>query len=108
MSTDSYGGGDDPHTEGRAVPPYEGRRESADVDPAEAGTQDGANVGGATGPVADPESKAPDPAGTDRGATASPADEQPADQMPETEASDPGVGPAHVPGTTRAEDVGGI
>ncbi len=28
MSTDSYVGGDDPDTEGRAVPPYEGRRET--------------------------------------------------------------------------------
>jgi hypothetical protein len=68
--------------------------------------QDDAKVGGATEPVEDPEMKAPDPDETARGATASPADEQPADQMPETEASDPGVGPAHVPGTTRGEDVG--
>ena len=55
--------------------------------------------------VADPSAKAPDPAETERGATASPADEQPADQMAETEASDPGVGPAHYPGTTRGDDL---
>src|SRR3954463_5881119 len=37
--------------EGKAVPPYEGRRESADVDDEEKRRRDGANVGGATGPV---------------------------------------------------------
>ena len=88
------------------LPPYEGRSETADVDPQEQSTKDGAKVGGATGPVEDDRSKAPEPADTDRGAVASPADEQPADQMPETEESDPGVGPAHVTGATRGEDVG--
>ena len=67
MSTDSYVGGDDPDTAGRAVPPYEGRRETADVDPQEKSTKDGAKVGGATGPVEDDERKAPDPADTPRG-----------------------------------------
>ena len=106
MSTDSYVGGNDPDTQGRAVPPYEGRRETADVDPQEQSTKDDAKTAGATGPVEDAERKAADPADTARGGVASPADAQPADQMSETEASDPGVGPAHVPGTTRGEVVG--
>jgi hypothetical protein len=105
MSTDSYVGGDDPDTEGRAVPPYEGRRETADVDPPDESGVGGARVGGATGPVTDEDQKAADPDATARGATASPADEQPADRMPESESSDAGVGPAHIPGTTRGEDV---
>ena len=104
MSTESHVGGDDPDTEGRAVPPYEGRRESADVDDQSESVKDGAKVGGATGPVSDPDPKAPEPAETERGAVASPADEQPADQMPESEDSDAGVGPAHVAGTPRGED----
>lgn len=105
MSTGSYVHGDDPDTEGRAIPPYEGRRETADVDPQDESTKDGAKVAGATGLVEDPEMKAPDPADTEGGATTSPADEQPADQMPETEDSADGVGPAHDPGTPRAEDL---
>lgn len=105
MSTESHIGGDDPDTEGRSIPPYDGRRESADVDDASQSVRDGAKVAGATGPVEDAASKAPEPAQTDRGAVASPADEQPADQMPESEHSDPGVGPAHVAGTPRAEDL---
>lgn len=105
MSTDSFVGGDDPDTEGRTLPPYEGRREADDPDPQSESTKDGAKTAGATGLVEDPEMKAPDPADTPRGATASPADEHPASEMSESEASDPGVGPAHVPGTSRAEDL---
>jgi hypothetical protein len=105
MSTDSYVGGNDPDTQGRAVPPYEGRRETADVDSQEKSTKDDAKTAGATGPITDPEMKASDPGDTARGGVASPADEQPAGQMPESETSDPGVGPAHVPGTSRGEDL---
>jgi hypothetical protein len=105
MSTESHVGGDDPDTEGRTIPPYEGRREDADVDDASASVKDGAKVGGATGPVQDDEMKAPEPAETERGAVASPADEQPPDSLPESEDSDAGAGPAHVVGTTRGEDV---
>jgi hypothetical protein len=105
MSTDTPAGSDELAAAGSTVPPYEGRREDADIDPQEESSKDEAKVGGATGPVADPSAKAPDPAETERGATASPADEQPADQMVETKASDPGVGPAHYPGTTRGEDL---
>ena len=107
MSTDIPSGSEEQVTAGSTVPPYEGRRVDADIDPQEESSKDDARVGGATGPVADPSAKAPDPAETERGATASPADEQPADQMAEVEESDPGVGPAHVPGTTRGEDLSG-
>ena len=104
MSTESHVGGSDPDTTGRAVPPYEGRRETADVDPQDESTTDGAKVAGATGPVEDDQFKAGDPDATERGTVASPADEQPADQMPESEESDPGVDLSHVAGTSRGED----
>ena len=92
--------------QGSAVPPYEGRRESADVDGEEKLHRDGANVGGATGPVESEEQKAPEPAGTPRGAVASPADEQPAAESGGPDPGEASVGPAHHPGTTRGEDVG--
>ena len=63
--------------EGKAPPPYEGRRETADVDEEEKLRRDGANVGGATGPVESDDRKAPDPADTPRGPVASPAEETP-------------------------------
>jgi hypothetical protein len=91
-------------TEGKAVPPYEGRRESADVDDPGAATKGGAKVGGASGPVSDPTMSAPDPVDTPGGATGSPPDEQPARQARQTESSDEGVGPAHQKGTRRGED----
>jgi hypothetical protein len=89
-------------TAGSAVPPYEGRRESADLDREK--YREGANVGGATGPVADDRFADEDPEQTPRGATASPADEEPADQAPQTDLDDDRVGPAHTPGTPRGED----
>ena len=92
--------------EGRTFPPYEGRRESADVAGEEKLRRDGANAGGATGPVESEEMKAPEPADTPRGAVASPADEQPAADTPDGEPGEASVGPAHHPGTTRGEDVG--
>jgi hypothetical protein len=94
--------------EGKAVPPYEGRRERAEVDSdQEKLHRDGANVGAATGPVETGEGmKAPEPADTPRGAVASPADEQPAADTPSGDSGPASVGPAHHPGTTRGEDVG--
>ena len=53
-----------PTSSGKEVPPYEGRRETADVDGEEEVRRDGANVGGATGPVESDEQKAADPADT--------------------------------------------
>ena len=90
-------------TENKAVPPYEGRRETADVAGTEESIRAGAKVGGATGPVEDDESKAPEPEATDRGATGSPADEQPATQMQQSDLDDDRVGPAHTAGTGRGE-----
>lgn len=95
---------DNPDTEGKAVPPYEGRKEAADPSD-ESGTTEGAGTGGASAPTDDSEMKSPEPDETPGGATASPADEQPA----QGESDDPGegtgeTGPAHTPGTGRAED----
>jgi hypothetical protein len=107
MSTESHVHGDDPDTGDRALPPYEGRRETADVDGPEKSVRGDAKVAGATRPVEDSDPKAPNPADTERGAVASPSDEQPAASMPEVEHSDPGVGPAHVAGTPRGEGLSG-
>jgi hypothetical protein len=90
---------------GKAVPPYEGRRESADVDGEEDVVRDGVHVGGATGPVESDEMKAPEPAETPRGAVASPADERPAAEHTGGDPGEASVGPAHHAGTTRGEDV---
>jgi hypothetical protein len=87
-----------------AVPPYEGRKEAADVgdDSTEAA---GARTGGATRPTTDPDYKSPPPGETAGGATASPAQEEPASQMPETDRDPDAVdAPAHTSGTGRAED----
>jgi hypothetical protein len=92
----------------RTAPPYDGRRESADVD-TDGGVaeKDGAKVGGATGPV---EGAAPAKnAGQDRKDGVSPADEQPAEETSEGTSpaeTDEGVGPAHTPGVPRGEDSG--
>jgi hypothetical protein len=94
---------DDPGT-GRAVPPYEGRRETADVEGADELRKDGANVGGATAPVESEEMKSTPKDDTPRGAEASPADEQPASEMPETDTDKDMVGPDHYEGTGRGED----
>jgi hypothetical protein len=85
-----------------AIPPYEGRKTSADSgDNTDMG---GANVGGATAPTTDPDYKSPPPGDTAGGATTSPADEQPASHMPESDRDDDAVGPAHTAGTGQAED----
>ena len=96
---------ENPDTTDKTVPPYEGRRETADVDGKEKSTKDGAKTAGATGPVEDDEFKAPAPSETERGAVASPADEQPASESTDTDLDPDMTGPAHTPGTQRAEDV---
>ena len=88
---------------GRPMPPYDDRRKSADVDSGDT-HKDGANVGGATGPVENDELKATPKEDTPRGAEASPADEQPAAGMPETDLDPDRVGPDHHAGTGRGED----
>ena len=95
---------DHPDTEGSTLPPYEGRRESADIDGPEASSKDGARTAGATGPVDDPEPKADEPSDTPRGEHASPADEQPASESTDTDVDADPTGPAHVAGNPRAED----
>jgi hypothetical protein len=86
-----------------AMPPYEGRQHAAE--PADDRTEAaGARTGGATGPTPDPDYKSPPPGQTAAGATASPAQEQPASQTQESDRDDHAVGPAHAPGTGRAED----
>ena len=97
---------EDPDTTGSTVPPYDDRKESADVDDAEESVKDGARTGGATGPVEGEGGGVDDPASTPRGEHASPADEQPAAESTDTD-TDPDMttGPSHEPGTERAEDV---
>jgi len=96
----------DPDTEGSTLPPYDGRRETADVDGSEESVKDGAKTAGATGLVEDDEMKAPAPEDTERGAVASPADEQPASESTDTDMDPDMTGPAHVEGTPRGEDSG--
>ncbi len=88
-----------------AIPPYEGRTTGADRrGDASESVKGGVNVGGAAGPVADPEYRSPAPESTPGGATKSPADEQPASEAPETDKDPDMTGPGHVSGTGRAED----
>jgi hypothetical protein len=95
---------DNPDTEGKTVPPYDGRRETADVDGQAESTKDGVKTAGATGPVEDDKPKAPDPEDTERGEHASPTDEQPASESTDTDTDPDMTGPSHEPGTGRAED----
>jgi hypothetical protein len=91
-------------TDDRPTPPYEGRKTEADAE--QTTVKEGARTAGATAPVSDPEMKAPDPAGTERGPAASPADEQPAQHTPDGESEEASTGPSHEPGTARGEDAG--
>ena len=95
---------EEPDTEGSTLPPYEGRKESADVSGPDESTKDGARTAGATGLVEDAEPKAPEPADTERGEHASPADEQPGAESTTTDTDPDVTGPAHETGTARAED----
>jgi hypothetical protein len=106
MTTTPSSGPTDPHSGDRPLPPYDDRRESADVDTDdEKLRRDGAYVGGATGPVETDASRKSEPKeDTARGAEASPSDEIPAADTPEDTPTDPGVGPAHYAGTQRGED----
>jgi hypothetical protein len=90
---------DKPRDVDPAIPPYEGRKTSAES--GDTTEKAGARIGGATAPTTDAAPKG-DTAG---GATASPAQEQPASQASQTDRSDDRVdAPAHTPGTGRAED----
>jgi hypothetical protein len=96
-ASDTYGGTGElpPKDTGSAVPPYEGRQQSA--------KGEGEGTTGAGGPATNPDAKSASPSGTPGGATKSPADEQPASEMRETDRDDDRVGPAHVGGTGRGE-----
>ena len=93
---------DDPDTEVKTVPSYDGRKEFAEVGGPEERTQDRARTGGAGRPT-ESDSAVDDPTQTERGRHASPADEHAAPG--DDEATDPGgtSGPAHEPGIGRAE-----
>ena len=101
--------GDNP-TDDAVGPPYEGRRESADID--EGGTyRDGVNVGGATGPrTTDDGLNHPAPEAAPGGRMASPSDELPAPELgtdsDKPSGQDPDTGPAHFGGTPRGEEGG--
>lgn len=95
-----------PEDTGAAVPPYEGRKETADSD--DQTSKGGARTGGAAAPTTDDQMKSPEPADTEGGATGSPATQE----LPAAEAGG-GDGEseeattstaAHTPGTGRAED----
>ena len=96
----------DPEAGGTPVPPYEGRRTSADVDDETSTHRDGANVAGATGPAESDELKSADPEETERGAVASPGDDEPAVQQGDPDPGEAATGPSHHPGTSRGEEQG--
>jgi len=90
------------------APPYEGRRKSGQVKRSVDESKGSENTGGASGPVADDDMKAPDPSRTPGGATGSPADREAArsstDGPSGGDREDHGTGPAHHRGTRRGED----
>jgi hypothetical protein len=89
------------------VPPYEGRKETADIGTADETEEQGAYVGGARRPTESPGGLTSDePRETPRGAHASPSDEQPAAAVGGSEPGEAAVGPAHEPGTPRGEESG--
>jgi hypothetical protein len=90
-----------PHDVKPEVPPYEGRKTSADS--GDSTQKAGASSGGAAAPTTDPDYKSPAPDATPGGATESPADQHPAAAASETDRGDDMVGPAHTPGTGRGE-----
>lgn len=102
--TSRANGPDDIDTEGKATPPYEGRRRSGDVQGKEKSSKGGAKTAGATGPVKDDDMKAAAPERTERGATASPSGRESTERSAERGSEDTGTGPAHHRGTGRAED----
>lgn len=84
----------------RPTPPYDDRRKSADIDPAEESKKEGVETAGATGPVADARG------GKSTDKTGSPAeDERPAAEAGGHAEDDASVGPAHVAGEHRGEDM---
>ncbi|MEO6020357.1 MAG: hypothetical protein ABIP45_08935 [Knoellia sp.] len=95
---------DDPDTEGKTVPPYDGRKDSGEVGGPEETTQDGTHTGGAGRPAESDTHEVDDPTEIERGQHASPPDEQPAEGADETAGPGGTSGLSHEPGTGRAED----
>jgi hypothetical protein len=94
----------EPDNDNQPVPPYEGRKESAEIGSPDEGVEDGADVGGARRPTENDRGQiSPEPASTPRGEHASPADEQPAEEAGGDEPAAESTGPAHVPGTPKGE-----
>jgi len=96
----------DPNTEGSTLPPYDDRRETANVEGADQSEKDDAKTAGATSLVEDDALKAAPREDTPGGAVASPSDEQPASESTDTDMDPDMTGPAHVEGTPRGEDSG--
>lgn len=95
-----------PQNSERAVPPYEGRKETANPEGSTAtGEVGGADVGGGTRPTTSPGTGEPVPSSTPGGEHASPANEQPV-RSGDKSADDAGgeSAPTHTPGTGRGED----
>jgi hypothetical protein len=90
-----------PHDVKPEIPPYEGRKTSADS--GETTEKAGARTGGATAPTTDPDYKSPAPGDTAGGTTASPPQGEPAGRHSAPDSGDDMVGPAHTPGTGRGE-----
>lgn len=89
---------------GGVLPPYEGRKQSAEPDQEGGSMRGGVRVGGATGPVDDDEYKAPSPGDSAQERTTSPADEQPAADMPDGPSAEDGAdAPAHISGVPKGE-----
>jgi hypothetical protein len=89
-----------------AVPPYEGRKETANPEGATAtGEVGGVDVGGATSPASTDSADEPAPSSTPGGEYASPANESPVGRDEELEDDPGGVGgPSHTTGVERGED----
>ncbi|MEW1693846.1 hypothetical protein ACIQOF_39020 [Streptomyces sp. NPDC091265] len=102
--TSRANGPEDVDTEGKSIPPYEGRRRSGDVQDKGRSSRGGAKTAGARGPVKDDEMKAAAPERTERGATASPSDRKSTERSAERGSENTETGPAHHRGTGRAED----
>jgi hypothetical protein len=101
----STGGEQEP---GGVVPPYEGRKESADPVQEGGSYRQGVRVGGAGGQKSGDQSTPVDPATTPGGRTASPADEEPASQMPGGSSAEQGTDTgSHMAGVPRGEDAAG-
>jgi hypothetical protein len=106
MSDDQREAGSDPG-QGSTVPPYEGRKDSADVaskDDDDGTVKQGVEVGGAARARETEGMNSPHPDDTPRGEHATPADEQPASESGGDAPDEGSTGPAHYSGVPKGED----